>query len=218
MAAPRLASLPNFRDVGGHPTRAGGRVRTGLLYRSTALDRLAPEDSAALVRLGLRTVFDLRTEAERDSQPDRLPPGSQLVVVDVLHDAEGMHPARLKDLMTDARLASAELGGGTAERLFEGAYLDFVRLPSAREGFGRLFRELASAERRPALVHCTTGKDRTGWAVATLLLFLDVPMDVVRADYLRSGEEIMGAFGHVLDEFAARGGDPGVLLPMMEVR
>jgi len=32
-----MATLPNFRDIGGWPTHGGGRVRRGLLYRSVAL-------------------------------------------------------------------------------------------------------------------------------------------------------------------------------------
>ena len=68
-----LASLPNLRDIGGYPAR-GGRVRTGVLYRSTALDKLAGEDIAALGFLGIRTVFDLRTGGQRAAEPDKLPP------------------------------------------------------------------------------------------------------------------------------------------------
>ena len=30
--APLVPSLPNLRDVGGHPTADGGRVRTGLSF------------------------------------------------------------------------------------------------------------------------------------------------------------------------------------------
>ena len=31
------SAIPNFRDVGGHPTLDGHNVRTGLLYRSVDL-------------------------------------------------------------------------------------------------------------------------------------------------------------------------------------
>jgi hypothetical protein len=51
-----LASLPNLRDIGGYPAR-GGRVQTGVLYRSTALDKLAGDDRATRPvhgRMGLR--------------------------------------------------------------------------------------------------------------------------------------------------------------------
>ena len=72
-----IASVPNLRDLGGWPTRDGRRVRAGLLYRSTALDRLAGADMAAFAALGIRSVYDLRTEAERTVQPDQLPPGTE---------------------------------------------------------------------------------------------------------------------------------------------
>ena len=75
-SAPLIPSLPNLRDVGGHPTADGGRVRTGLLYRSTDLSRLDDAGAAALETLGIRTVFDLRTAGERAGGPDRLPPGA----------------------------------------------------------------------------------------------------------------------------------------------
>ena len=58
-----IASVPNLRDLGGWPTRTGGRVRWGLVYRSTALSHLAEEDMAAFAALGIRSVYDLRTEA-----------------------------------------------------------------------------------------------------------------------------------------------------------
>ena len=54
-------------------------------------------------------------------------------------------------------------------------FRDFVRLPSARRAYGRLFRDLARDDHRPAPVHCSTGKDRTGWAAAAFLLLMGVP-------------------------------------------
>jgi protein-tyrosine phosphatase len=38
----------------------------------------------------------------------------------------------------------------------------------------------------PMLVHCSAGKDRTGFVIAMLLTALDVPDDLIRADYLAS--------------------------------
>ena len=74
-----LATAPNLRDVGGWPTRDGGRVATGALYRSTDLSRLAGPDVPAFAELGIRSVYDLRTAGERAARPgpaargDRLP-------------------------------------------------------------------------------------------------------------------------------------------------
>ncbi len=71
---------------------------------------------------------------------------------------------------------------------------------------------------RPALVHCTTGKDRTGWAVAALLLWLGVAPDEVVREYLLSDLEVRRAFGHAIDDFVARGGRRDVIEPLMSVR
>ena len=79
-----LASAPNFRDLGGYRTADGRWVRMGLLYRSDQLDKLSDADQAKLSRLGIRTVVDLRTDAERAGGPDRLPAGASPVVADVL--------------------------------------------------------------------------------------------------------------------------------------
>lgn len=219
-AAPelRIPTLPNLRDVGGLPTVDGGRVRTGVLFRSTDLSRLDDDGAAVLAGLGIRTVFDLRTAGERTGRPDRLPPGSEHVVLDVLRDSRAMTPADMEPVLADPANAAAVLGDGRAERFFVDAYREFVELPSAREAYGALYGGLARAERRPALVHCTTGKDRTGWAVATLLLALGVAEELVLEEYLRSGPVMAALFAPHLAAFAAIGGDPDLLRPLVEVR
>ena len=78
-----IATVPNLRDLGGWPTRDGRRVRRKLLYRSTQLDQLAGADLGAFAALGIRSVYDLRTETERTARPDRLPAGTEHIVVDV---------------------------------------------------------------------------------------------------------------------------------------
>jgi len=215
---PRLRTVPNFRDVGGHPTAAGRQVRTGQLYRSVGLDGAAQEDLSALAELGIRTVFDLRTSAELEQRPDRVPPGAAHIHLDLLSDSGEADPTAYFELMRDPPRASVELAHGATERFYIATYRDMVRLPSARAGYARLFRTLTEEGARAGLVHCTTGKDRTGWAVATLLLFLGVSADVVMRDYLASDVEVRQAFGSFVDDFVARGGAREVVEPMMGVK
>jgi protein-tyrosine phosphatase len=59
----------------------------GVLYRSTGLDNLGGDDLAVFGRLGIRTVFDLRTAGERRAQPDHLADEVQPIVCDVLMDS-----------------------------------------------------------------------------------------------------------------------------------
>ena len=80
------------------------------------------------------------------------------------------------------------MGGGKIEATFVKSYRDFVTLPSAKTAYRELFISLADQNKLPALFHCTTGKDRTGWAAAALLTLLDVPKKTVMEDYLRSND------------------------------
>ncbi len=157
-----MPPLANLRDVGGHAVRGGGRVRRGVLYRSTDLSALDDPGLEVLAGLGVRTVYDLRTRIERETHPDRLPDGARLLVADVLEGAppEGS-PFHLMSVMQDAGAIHAVLADGGAERFFVDRYRALVELDSAREGFGRMFRDIALSGTRPGLVHCTSGKDRT---------------------------------------------------------
>ena len=84
-----IATLPNLRDVGGWPTTDGRQVRRGLLYRSVAPTRLDETGLVAFAALRIATVFDLRTAAEREPAPDRVPAGTEVVALDMLADAVG---------------------------------------------------------------------------------------------------------------------------------
>lgn len=212
-----VTTVLNLRDVGGHATRGGGQVRRGLLFRSGALNELDGAGMVSLERLGLRTVYDLRSETERMRLPDRLPRSATYVALDLLEGASEATPGELFAVFDEPNRAEAVLGGDRGTRLFTDKYREFVTLPSARAGLGRLFGELSEATTRPALMHCATGKDRTGWAAAALLLLLGVPRDAVMHDYLASGPRLQGAAQPFLDEFRARGGDPALLQPIMAV-
>lgn len=217
---PATSGIANFRDLGGHLTADGGRVRPGLAFRSTDLHGLPAHARDGLERLGIRRVYDLRTRAERRDKPERafLPPGAAYIVLDVIRDAVDGSPARLFGLFEDPGLATIALGGGRGAAMFARTYREFVSLPSARAAYGRLFRGLAAPGRTPAVVHCTTGKDRTGWAAAALQLLLGVDEETVFEDFLASNSELRGTVRPWLQRFAEAGGDPAVLEPLVTVR
>jgi protein-tyrosine phosphatase len=171
-----------------------------------------------LAALGLENVYDLRTAAEREARPEELPPDADYVVLDVLADSPQAGPAQLEKLMQDPEQANAALGGGKVEEGFRQSYREFVSLPSAKAGFRELFLALGDEEQVPALFHCTTGKDRTGWAAAALLTLLGVPRDVVTEDYLRSNDYIIPAYQDAIDAFAAAGGDASIPQAILGVK
>jgi len=205
-----IASVPNLRDLGGYQTSGGATVASGLVYRANQLCGISPGDMDKVAALKLKNAYDLRTAEERIKRPDELPPGVNLVVLDVLADSPQAGPAQLEKLMADPKMANEQLGGGKIEAKFQQSYREFVSLPSARREFGKLFQGLGDRQQLPAVFHCTTGKDRTGWAAAALLTLLGVPRETVMADYLRSNDYILLAYQKHIDAFVAAGGEKGI--------
>jgi len=173
-----LETVHNFRDVAGpgYALAGGGTMTRGLYYRGPALT-CGDADIATLAALGLRRVVDLRTTDEIARQPDLLPAGVEQVEVDVLAG----HTSAVTVL--NAHTHTAE----SAREEMRDTYLGFVRGAEEPCAFGRVLRALATSP-GPAVVHCTAGKDRTGWTAALLQMLAGVSDDDVMADYLRTNE------------------------------
>lgn len=212
-----LATLPNLRDAGGWPTADGRRVRTGLLFRATALDRLDDADAASLAGFGIRCVVDFRTGAERDSRPDRVLGGMRMLAEDVLADSEVAAPAQMQAFFADPAQALAFLESGRGDDAMRSAYREFITLPSARRGLGSFYRLLLDDVDLPVLYHCTTGKDRTGWATAALLTLLGVSEHDVYSEYLLTNEQLLPALEPLFRRFEAHGAPRELLVPVLGV-
>ena len=81
-----------------------------------------------------------------------------------------------------ARLASGlPLSSADAVEVMRESYRNYVRhdTPSFRALFALLLED-----RAPLVIHCTAGKDRTGFACALILHSLGVPDDLIAEDYL----------------------------------
>ena len=213
MPAIESASVANLRDLGGIPLPGGGRVRAGRVFRAAGLHRLDPAEPA-VARLGIRTVVDLRTAAERTAAPDRLPPGARLVTADALADqeAEGERPsaAHLVELLSDPAGANRMFGGGEAERLMKEVYRSFVTDASAHRAFRTVLDHAADPDAGPVLIHCTAGKDRTGWSAALILVLLGADPVTVEAEYLAVRDAVRAAFSKLITRFEAGGGNPAI--------
>jgi protein-tyrosine phosphatase len=213
-----LRAATNLRDLGGYKTTDGSTVARGLLYRSDVFNPMDAEDIAKLQRIGLKRDYDLRTEPEIKKQPDQIPAGVEYVHLDVLADAQSAAPAQLEALMGDPKKASVALGGGKLEAEFAKGYRYFVSLPSAKQAYRELFLSVADNSKLPAVFHCTTGKDRTGWAAAALLTLLGVPKEAVMADYLRTNEYLLPYYKKTIDGFVAKGGDRSIPIAIFGVK
>ncbi|MEV4166546.1 tyrosine-protein phosphatase [Nonomuraea dietziae] len=208
-----IASAPNLRDIGGHVTADGRKVRTGLAFRSGALDRLTPADHEALLAGGVRLVCDLRTAGERAAQPDHLPDGVDYLVLDV--QRQGGHGADIAALFDDPTLIESLTSPEISEGFLVEVYRGMVTTPDAHEAYGDLLRALA---RPGTLMHCTAGKDRTGWGAALLLTLLGVDGRTVMDDYLASNEHLAESAAKIYALLDGTGVRQEIVRPLLEVR
>ena len=211
-----LPSLPNLRELGGAPAGANRTVRPGALFRSTQLASLDDADRPVLEALGLAVVVDLRTAFEVQRAPD-VPVTDKYVWLDVLHDFAMASAVGVEDLFDDPRQFHTMLRDGTATAMMHEAYVAMVDLPSARDSYGRWLQQLAVGD-GPVLVHCTNGKDRTGWAVALALLAVGVDVHDVFTDYLTTNEQLLPVFESLIASVEQQGVDPELLMPVIGVR
>ncbi|MET0887645.1 MAG: tyrosine-protein phosphatase [Mycetocola sp.] len=212
-----IEGVPNLRDLGGWSTPVG-KVVTGQVYRSAEFSGLGGPAAAEFASLGIRTVYDLRTAGERDANANVVPTGTEYIVFDILADRPGAGPAQMLQVLSDPKAAEQLLGDGKAVAMFEESYRQFLTLPSATTGYRQFFTIIAEKEHRPAVFHCTTGKDRTGWAAAALLMLLGVSNEDVMKDYLLTNESLVPALQPMVDKFASIGGDPDLLRPVVGVQ
>ena len=177
--------LANLRDVAGLRLTGGGTVPPGRLYRSDA-----PYPGDAVPRTvpvwPPSTVIDLRSHGET---PTGYPWPSAVSVHHV-------------PLMRQAAVVSAPGGPpGSAPPLPSSVPALYARLLDMVPGRLARLIGLAADSPGPVLVHCTAGKDRTGVAVAVLLLAGGAEPDDIVADYTATEGNMRG----LLDRLAGLG-------------
>lgn len=204
-----LERAPNFRDVGPLPTRNGGALKPGALFRSGELSRLSNDDLARIETLGIKLVCDLRSGAERQRFPSRWPALAPARIIEMPTEtdrAAGMSPLI-------ERLAR-EPGPAGARR----AMLDlYASLPTLLSPILEMVTEaIATGWNVPALLHCHVGKDRTGVATALLLAAVDITPEAIRTDYLETAGRVdivqeTRPLAQGLGRLLGRAIDPGTL-------
>ncbi len=166
-----LTGAPNFRDLGGLRTVDGNAIRSGVLFRSSGLEELTPADVAYLIEvIGLRTVFDLRSQHDHEIATPIIGTGIEVVNTPIVRDGSPTDVTRpmRPDGRVDIPLVYTMLLDTSAER------------------FAEIIHRLVDGA-TPAVLHCVSGKDRTGVLAAVLLDAVGVTRDEIIADFMRTG-------------------------------
>lgn len=167
-----ITGIQNFRDLGGYTSSKNGKhIRWGMLYRSAQIDSIAPNTCHELGNMDIKTIIDLRTADERRNFP-RLDDKFHTVHIPI---ASAKLDTILKNVLEE------KITPDTIYRLVERINRDIV-LKYQKE-IKEVFTLLLDEKNYPAVIQCTTGKDRTGIISALILSSLGVNEDVIMEDY-----------------------------------
>lgn len=173
-------ALSNFRDVGGHVTADGRKLRSGLVYRSDALCFVTERDRALLRdTLRIRTIVDLRTSMEHE----------RMGRYDLTDVGEVVHLPVLDGALISEKAHDGSLDLASMYQAIAFDHADEIAL---------VLTLLADPDRLPAIISCTAGKDRTGIVVGVLLAMLSVPEETVLADYELSAAGLATLRGRIM--------------------
>jgi protein-tyrosine phosphatase len=167
-----LSGASNFRDLGGYPTKDGRTVRWRRIFRSNHLGHLTGDDAAVVRALGVKSAFDFRGTAERAEALCGLP--------EITVHSLPVEPTVVAALRAIAATGTT-LSTDHAADVMRDSYRSYVQqnTPRYRTLFAHLLQDSA-----PLVIHCTAGKDRTGFACALILHTLGVSEEVISEDYL----------------------------------
>jgi protein-tyrosine phosphatase len=167
-----LAGASNFRDLGGYPGKDGRPIRWRQIFRSNHLGQLTDSDIEVLRSFGLKSAFDFRGAEERAT--------AICCLSDIAVHSLPVEPTVVAALR--ARSANGvALSTADAAEVMRDSYRSYVRSNTA--SFRTLFGHLLE-DRAPLVIHCSAGKDRTGFACALILYALGVPDQLIAEDYL----------------------------------
>ena len=180
-------NLRNTRDLGGMKTRDGQYIRPGMLFRSGYLSELTPADIDRLSGLA-GVIVDLRSDGERAEKPDTEIPGAEVIHLPVIGRlTAGITREEQSD--RDA-IQNLLLKPDEAKEYMCRMYRAFA-VGQAVEQY-QAFLQILLREERPVLWHCTAGKDRAGIAAVLTEEILDIPREVIFADYLATNQYLAG--------------------------
>jgi len=208
-----LQGTPNFRDLGGYEAECGRRLKWGKLYRSSKLSSLTDGDINYVSRLGVTLVCDFRQVIEQQLEPTWLGDENSPVLAS-LPVTPGSSTSFMENLHQGIIAVDDSAG------FMEGINRDFVsnQMPQ----YAEMFRLLLAGDQQ-LLIHCASGKDRTGFGAALILDVLGVSEEAIVDDYLLTNRylPVENEVERLSREFSDHSGEAvseEVLRPMIEVR
>ena len=185
----KLSSIKNARDLGGINTMLNVPIKKGKIIRSGALSSLSKEDANKLKEMGIDTVIDLRTKEEVEKAPDINIEEFKYYNFPIATIETDENQERFLDYMKGS-VNDEESSYYAAEYLryvdMQSMYINIWNDDNSAEQIAKVYKLLIDPNTNGVLIHCTSGKDRTGVVSMQILYGLGCDDDEVINDYYAS--------------------------------
>lgn len=172
-----IQGIQNFRDMGGYPARKGKTTRWGMVYRSAHIEALTYNTIKELKNIGIKTIIDLRTHAEKGESPQLQGCGINTICIPIGVSNQNSIIESLRE---------GEIGNDSVSELISRMYRETVVY--YRSEYKSMFDVLEKESNYPVLILSASGICRTGIASMFILSTLGVNEDVILSDYLRCND------------------------------
>lgn len=180
----RLDNAYNFREIGGISTSSGKKFRSGILFRSDELSKLSLSDRRIFEGLGIKSIIDLRGVKEREKKQDRIPKNLEIDIRNIPIDHKNQDLKQIQFfLFLIQKSKDFDFEKYIREHYFGTA---FECTPQIKE----ILTYLSDEGNLPSLIHCTVGKDRTGFLAALLQLLAGVDRQTITEEYMATNKYI----------------------------
>ncbi|MEV6771675.1 tyrosine-protein phosphatase [Nocardia sp. NPDC051030] len=199
----KLQAAPNARDIGG-VSATSGTIKSGLVYRTDALNRLTDADQQTLTTAGVTEIIDFRSPTERGANPDKVPSSIPVKSLPVFDPNNDFYAFFAKVVQGGPTVQQQLLGDGKGAQYMRDYYRWMITDPTARGQFAQALQDIANSS-GAVLYHCTAGKDRTGLMTAILMTILGTPSGQIYTNYLASNDRLAASNKATLDALVAQG-------------